>query len=264
MVEAPYRCPSCGSADPAAYIRCQRSGCPDGRDPRPDNRVATLERQIAELRAELTEKRRDRIADSEISGSYLCRAEAAEAENARLRALPLKDEVERELRKAHDETMGEAGKALLDKTVDGRIKANWLGGKANGLATALDILSRLRATPEAVSPSDPSVILAGIKQFGLASDGSDLRDLEAAIDRLRAGEQEGWRTIETAPKDGTRILLHGRVHLPSIDAGEESTVVAYWANINAGGWVWYGALSTIWTHWMPLPAAPSGQGGDRG
>lgn len=32
-----------------------------------------------------------------------------------------------------------------------------------------------------VSPSDPCVIIAGIRQFGLAPDGSDLRDLEAAL-----------------------------------------------------------------------------------
>ena len=34
-----------------------------------------------------------------------------------------------------------------------------------------------------ISPSDPFVILAGIKQFGLAADGSDLRDLTAALER---------------------------------------------------------------------------------
>jgi hypothetical protein len=37
-----------------------------------------------------------------------------------------------------------------------------------------------------VSAINPYVILAGIKQFGLASDGADLQDLRAAIDRLLA------------------------------------------------------------------------------
>lgn len=37
------------------------------------------------------------------------------------------------------------------------------------------------ARTEGVSPSDPFVILAGIKQFGLATDGSDLRDLHSAL-----------------------------------------------------------------------------------
>lgn len=37
-----------------------------------------------------------------------------------------------------------------------------------------------------ISLTDPAVIIAGIKQFGLAPDGSDLRDLVAAFGRLRA------------------------------------------------------------------------------
>ena len=48
----------------------------------------------------------------------------------------------------------------------------------------------------AISPSDPTVILAGIKQFGLAADGSDLRHLEAAIDRLRAENERLRATLE--------------------------------------------------------------------
>lgn len=48
---------------------------------------------------------------------------------------------------------------------------------------------------EALSPSDPMVIIAGIKQFGLAPDGSDLQDLRSAIERLQvaAGFKEGTR-----------------------------------------------------------------------
>lgn len=37
-----------------------------------------------------------------------------------------------------------------------------------------------------IRPTDPKVIIAGIRQFGLAADGSDLRDLEAAIERADA------------------------------------------------------------------------------
>lgn len=44
---------------------------------------------------------------------------------------------------------------------------------------------------QGLSPSDPRVIIAGIRQFGLASDGSDLRDLEAAIDRLSSTGSAG-------------------------------------------------------------------------
>lgn len=41
------------------------------------------------------------------------------------------------------------------------------------------------ATDVVMSPSDPLVILAGIKQFGLAPDGSDLRDLATALTQLQ-------------------------------------------------------------------------------
>lgn len=46
------------------------------------------------------------------------------------------------------------------------------------------------------SPSDPKIIIAGIRQFGLAPDGSDLRDLEAAIARMRDALQAAvnWYT----------------------------------------------------------------------
>lgn len=48
---------------------------------------------------------------------------------------------------------------------------------------------------QGLSASDPRVIIAGIRQFGLASDGSDLRDLEAALVRLSsptgAGREAG-------------------------------------------------------------------------
>lgn len=52
-----------------------------------------------------------------------------------------------------------------------------------------------------ISPSDPRVTIAGIRQFGLASDGSDLRDLEYAFNRLsRAAEAAspaaGWRPLK--------------------------------------------------------------------
>lgn len=58
---------------------------------------------------------------------------------------------------------------------------------------------------ETISLIDPRVIIAGIRQFGLAPDGSDLRDLEAAIDRLRrpapdAGAEAMREVLETARK----------------------------------------------------------------
>lgn len=44
-----------------------------------------------------------------------------------------------------------------------------------------------------ISPSDPLMIIAGIRQFGLAADGSDLRDLEAAVTRLENLFDPDWK-----------------------------------------------------------------------
>lgn len=56
-----------------------------------------------------------------------------------------------------------------------------------------------------LSPSDPDVIIAGIKQFGLAPDGSDLRELTTAFERLRGAleKSEQWANRYTLPCDVT-------------------------------------------------------------
>lgn len=60
----------------------------------------------------------------------------------------------------------------------------------------------------------------------------------------------GWRPIETAPKDGTQILL----------LGDRSVVNGSW---NRGSAFfsphWMGGIHEP-THWMPLPAPPEIQG----
>lgn len=75
--------------------------------------------------------------------------------------------------------------------------------------------------------------------------------LEAALARA---EGAGWQPIETAPKDGTRILVW---------IGDDFPMVAKWKESKYGSW-WnpcedliadvLGACAP--THWMPLPAAP--------
>lgn len=60
-----------------------------------------------------------------------------------------------------------------------------------------------------------------------------------------------WMPIESAPKDGTRVLIKA-----------DCTVVAGWQNVfdDTFGWV---VINDVWvpehiaTHWQPLPAAPS-------
>lgn len=62
---------------------------------------------------------------------------------------------------------------------------------------------------EGQSAQDPDVILSGIKQFGLAPDGSDLRDLAAALSRLRTDLDEANYRAEAAEavKDGQQSAI---------------------------------------------------------
>jgi hypothetical protein len=61
-----------------------------------------------------------------------------------------------------------------------------------------------------------------------------------------------WQPIETAPKDGSNVLV--------IEAGNSVPVVAYWDNDMDGGWWGYWQTEQLNphkpTHWMPLPAPP--------
>jgi hypothetical protein len=68
---------------------------------------------------------------------------------------------------------------------------------------------------------------------------------------------EGWQPIETAPKDGTRVLVFDQYW---------GVLMSYWqlqaTAVNPPGrehdrWDWYAAPGA--THWMPLPAPPEAQ-----
>lgn len=96
------------------------------------------------------------------------------------------------------------------------------------------------------------------RDFAVYCDGKEPADLKACNVSLtalqasiRAGvgaAPEGWQTIETAPKDGTRVLL-------VIDHGEYGDKV--WTGLWADGWmVSYGKAASQPILWMPLPAAP--------
>jgi len=80
-----------------------------------------------------------------------------------------------------------------------------------------------------------------------------------------------WQPIETAPKDGTSILLHNNIALgikgkKAKECDDTNTVVgAWWANEGEeeeGEWICY--MSMVRdpncpfdpTHWMPLPNPP--------
>jgi len=73
--------------------------------------------------------------------------------------------------------------------------------------------------------------------------------LQAALTR------SAWQPIETAPRDGTHILLHTEVF--------SKVRIGWFYN---GGWHWDGDYQSVVlkppTKWMPLPAPPvAGEGG---
>jgi hypothetical protein len=65
-----------------------------------------------------------------------------------------------------------------------------------------------------------------------------------------------WQTIETAPKDGTYILVYGK-HSRAIGYPGRQLTVRWdgqaWESADDG----YGVYLTP-THWMPLPKPPGG------
>lgn len=75
-----------------------------------------------------------------------------------------------------------------------------------------------------------------------------LKAQAAEIARLKAAQT--WQPIETAPKDGSTVLLRGR--------GDHRIADGYWLQDAYGGlgaWVWPYVHSEP-HHWMPLPAGP--------
>jgi len=107
---------------------------------------------------------------------------------------------------------------------------------------ARDMLNRLNTM------QPPNVVLQQVTMLGEARS-----IIEAAL--AAAPAADGWRPIESAPKDGTRIMLavvDGRTTpYPLTDY----YIIATWDGEHSTPYV-----PTKWTHWMPLPAAPKPQG----
>ena len=74
-------------------------------------------------------------------------------------------------------------------------------------------------------------------------------------------ESNGWQDIETAPKDGTYILVYGAPVF-------SKSCVAQWTRPRTGDdWNWYTPEISIAinpTHWQPLPAIKSIKEQDNG
>jgi hypothetical protein len=161
MVEAPekiwatFEPHESGKGHPCTYATAQKT---KGQE---YVRADLLERQIAELRAQS-----DRFCDKYLAA--LKRAEAAEAENARLKALPLKDEVERVLERSTN-LLDAAGKAIEEDGWDMDFT------HVDGIST---------------------------DNIGFSTDcENSVSDARALLSRLRAGEQEGWRQCGWAYQD---------------------------------------------------------------
>jgi hypothetical protein len=104
-----------------------------------------------------------------------------------------------------------------------------------------------------------SDLRTALEELVAADDAQDLERLIEAWVSARAAlaQPEGWQPIETAPKDGTRIIV-----------AKQSGYVMAWASSaywferqykdreKYSGWTdGFDTLATP-THWMPLPAPP--------
>jgi len=77
-----------------------------------------------------------------------------------------------------------------------------------------------------------------------------LRAALADADRLaEMGTQTTWQPIATAPKDGTKILVH-RI-------GWHAPEIAQWSSYSHAWVLFEGSVEP--THWMPLPNPPAGE-----
>lgn len=67
-----------------------------------------------------------------------------------------------------------------------------------------------------------------------------------------------WQTIETAPKDGTRILLWGTCHADGASRFDTQPMAV--AGIYSDGWETdpadYYTVEVRPSHWMPIPKPP--------
>lgn len=92
----------------------------------------------------------------------------------------------------------------------------------------------------------------------------DMTDYEDMGNFIAASAQVqdvvGWQSMDTAPKDGTRILIwfvhpNARFSKDPVAEGWAAAHEAYWIDHNCGGWTWHGLCGAPML-WQPLPTAP--------
>lgn len=122
-------------------------------------------------------------------------------------------------------------------------------------------------TEESVSrPVDGRSSTATSERMDVTGGESAALNSSAHNHQLHAVSQ-GWRDIETAPRDGTHVFVCDQSD-PSFPFSQRPPTVAHWfgppdlPGLRAGGWylsVSYNEQPKLHglTHWMPLPAPPS-------
>jgi hypothetical protein len=209
---------------------------PDGTPDESDGVIRDLKRQIAELRAEVeTLRQEESCHDEEIHGWERDFEQernlrvAAEAENARLKALPLKDEVERvvEALATVEEwqkwALTWAGSAFLSgETIspDDMTETEYKSELYSGMCKLSNHMTWLR--DEIAAPSKQEPVAGGRKRIddalvscaalirALASD--DIARVAAGeLDYVRTaiGEEGGWRPTHRHVRRGSEYVLIG-------------------------------------------------------
>jgi hypothetical protein len=79
----------------------------------------------------------------------------------------------------------------------------------------------------------------------------EVRELYPAPPAARRGCGDAWLPIESAPRDGTSLLLWG-----VLGAGPARAMAGTWLDYDLLGWVAEGEMVNP-THWQPLPAPPA-------
>jgi len=93
-------------------------------------------------------------------------------------------------------------------------------------------------------------IAAEIRSESHAGWGNELSDLADILEAAPA-PSDGWRPIETAPKDGEQILTYSPFGRCS---------VRIWGEGDDGEMAWQPRIRGYFpTHWMPLPEPPKGR-----
>lgn len=157
-----------------------------------------------------------------------------------------------------NELAGETGEACnVIKKLE-RERHGWRGSRATAEHLAAELA-------DVVICADLAAMAAGVDLYEAVSAKFDATSMSNGLStRLRAAltaasERDGWRPIDTAPKDGTSILLGHR----------HAAFDGYWSD-EAGGWVngqtnRYDELLTYEpTHWQPLPTPPAPDVGREG